>query len=323
VSARLFRCLACLALTALLAAAARPGFGQQPSPPVVVKIQQEKPQIEEASLPVDMSKGIVANATYFPGMAYGLTIGAERKRLTFSDGSARTTIRFDNQNIFPNAQQKPLPPGPGNRKRYGVISTFRHADIHITQTMEIVPGKPGPKPAPGQKRLMDTLLVRYTVENKGNQARSVGVRIRMDTYCWNTDGPHFAAATRPGRILDGHELKGKDVPDFITILAAPQNNPPWKAYFTTRFGSKYEGPDRVILTSHGAGEDGWNVQVFAGQFDTDAVFYWEPKVIPPGGKRELAFAHGQGIASNPEGRLSRARSSRSRPMWMTRSRASR
>src|SRR5262249_25326606 len=61
-----------------------------------------------------------------------------------------------------------------------------------------------------------------------------------------------------------------------------------------------EAPSRVLLTSHGAGDNGWDVPVIQAMGDSDVAFFWDPVTVPPGGKRELAYAHGQGIATSPE-----------------------
>src|SRR5262249_55031326 len=146
------------------------------------------------------------------------------------------------------------------------------------------------------KRQMDTLLIRYLIENKDTQPHDVGVRVRIDTFCWTNDGCLFASPEKhPGKLLDGVTLKGKDVPDYMQILQNNDlRNPGWVAHFTFKVG-RYDSPSRVACTRHGAGENGWDVQVIQAMGDSDVVFYWDPVKIPAGGKRELAFAHGQGI----------------------------
>jgi hypothetical protein len=264
---------------------------------VIVKIQDEKPAIEEVSLPVDAQ--VRAQPTFPGAMSYGLNI--EGKRLTFSNGSARTTLKIDNAVLQPGVQNKPLGPGPRGKPRHGVTATFVHNGVHVTQIMEVVPGKPSAKPRPGEKRRMDTLLIRYLLENKDSRPHTVGVRVRIDTYCWTNDGCLFASPEKfPKRLLDGVELKGKDVPDYAQILQMNNlQNPGWVGHFTFRIG-KLEPPSRVLFTWHGAADNGWDVRAMQAMGDSDAAFFWDPVMIPPGGKRELAFAHGQGIATNPE-----------------------
>ncbi|MCI0462608.1 MAG: hypothetical protein L0Z62_37130 [Gemmataceae bacterium] len=292
------KAVALAVVTALcLAALAHSGLAQDP-PPVVVKIEQDKPNVEAVVLAVDTSR--VHAQPSFPGrMSYGLNV--DGKRLTFGSGSATTTVKIDNQILQPAVGAQPLPPGPRGQKRIGVSSTFIHNNVHITQIMEVVPGKPGGKPQPGQKRLLDTLLIRYLIENKDTQAHSVGVRMFMDTYCWTNDGCLFASpTTHPNRILDGVELKDKNVPQYAQILQMPNlANPGWVAHFTFRIG-RLEPPSRVVFTGLGANSDGWNVQVMQAMGDSAACFLWDPVMVPAGGKRELAFAQGQGIATSPE-----------------------
>src|SRR5438477_134601 len=70
----------------------------------------------------------------------------------------------------------PLGKGPGGRKREGVKSVWVINNVHITQIIEIIPSKAAPKGAPGGKRHMDVMLLRYVVENKDTKAHSVGIR---------------------------------------------------------------------------------------------------------------------------------------------------
>jgi hypothetical protein len=286
-----------LGLLALSLLAASECPGQQPGRRVKVTIQDANPVIQEIALPIDPQ--IRAQPSYVGSMSYGLNV--DGKRLTFGAGSARTSLRIDGQILFPNAQQRPLGPGPRGKPRHGVVSTFVFNNVHVTQTMEIVPGKPSAKPKPGQKRRMDTLLIRYLVENKDSKAHAVGVRVRIDTYCWTNDGCLFASPEKhPGKILNGVELKGKDVPDYLQILQNNDlKNPGWVAHFTFKIG-RADGPNRVICTAHGAGENGWDVNVQQSFGDSDIAFFWDPVMIPAKGKREFAFAHGQGIATSPE-----------------------
>lgn len=269
--------------------------GQQ----VKVQIQEEK-TVEGAEVettgPVDPQP--VINPTFPGGMTYGLS--QSQPRLTFSTGSARTMFQIDGQMVFPNAPQTALPPDKKGQKRTGVQSTFTNGKVSVTQIMEVVPGRVSDKPPPGAKRKMNALLIRYVVENKDTAAHSVGVRVRIDTYCGNNDGCLFASPkTHKNQILDGIELKDKQVPDFLMILEQPNlQNPGAVGHFTFRMGNKYEPPNRVALTSHGAGENGWNVMVMQAMGDSDAAMYWDPRPIPPGAKREFAFAHGTGIASS-------------------------
>jgi len=285
-----------LTMVSLTMMVSSPAQSQQ----VKVQIQEEKTvegaQVESTGGPVDPQ--VVINPSFPGSMSYGLSAG--QARLTFSSGSARTMLSIDGQLTFPGVQQMPLPPDKKGKPRTGVQSTYTHQNkVVVTQIMEVVPGKVSDKVKPGTPRKMNALLVRYLVENKDTVAHNVGVRMRIDTYCGNNDGCLFASPkTHKDQILNGIELKGKQVPDFLMILENPDlKNPGFTGHFTFRMGNKYEPPTRVALTSHGAGENGWEVQVIAANGDSDVAFYWDPRPIPPGAKREFAYAHGVGIAS--------------------------
>jgi hypothetical protein len=125
----------------------------------------------------------------------------------------------------------------------------------------------------------------------------------MDMFLVNNDGALFAAPNRPKQILDGVELQDKDVPDFLQVLQVPNlQNPGYVAHFTYNLGKSVEKPNRVVLTSlGGAFGNGWDMRVFRAMGDSAIGFYWDPQKVPVGTKRHLAYAYGEGIATDPEG----------------------
>jgi hypothetical protein len=275
------------------------GVAQDKSPPYKITILEEKAQITDAILPIDPVIRLTVQQGGF--MAYGLA--AEGKRLTFSSGSARTSFRIDGQVIYPNnGPIQQLPPNPRGKPRFGTSHIWTQGDFRVTQTQEIVPSKLPGKAKPGQKRKMDTLLVRYLVENTGKQTHNFGLRMRADMYNWTTDGPEFAApTTMPGKVLNAASIEGKNIPEYLMSLQNPNlQNPGNVAYFTFKFSYKSELPSKVITTQHGAPDLGWDVQVMQYNGDSDIVLIWADKPIPPGGKREIVYGYGQGLATSPE-----------------------
>src|SRR5205085_902470 len=111
------------------------------------------------------------------------------------------------------------------------------------------------------KRKLDTALVRYTLENKDNASHQVAMRVGMDVYLVDNDGALFAAPNFPGKILDGVELKGKTIPDYLQILQRPDlKNPLWMAHLTFALGNGIEKPGKIVLTSLGAvAPDNWTL----------------------------------------------------------------
>lgn len=291
-------------------------LGQDAAGRFRVKFHDPKTEITETVLPVDPIPRI--RIGYTGAMDFGLTVEGG-KMLCCGDGAIRTMLRIDNRHIHsPQVMQRPvgLGKGPGGKPRPGQEVNFTFGNVHFKQVLEIVPSKSSgpakvlsPAPlAPGQraglKRRLDTVLIRYIAENKDTQPHTVGCRVRIDTLCAGNDGALFASpTTHPGKILNGIEFKDKEMPEFVQILQNPDlRNPGFVGHFTLRFGKqqKAEPPGRFAMTAHGAAENGWDVTVVQSQGDSDAVVYWEPKPLPPGGKREMIYAYGQGIASNPE-----------------------
>ena len=128
-------------------------------------------------------------------------------------------------------------------------------------------------------------------------------RTSVDILINNNDGALFASpTTHPGQVLNGVELKGKTFPEFLQVIENPNLNAPGMvAVMTFKFGSKIDGPNRIVLTNLGqVGAGQWDV-VAQQAGDSACAIFWEPKRIRPGQKREMAWAYGGGIASNPEG----------------------
>jgi hypothetical protein len=288
------------------------GTAQQAAGPVRVTVRDEQntSAAAEPVLPVDPQPRIQIGNGIGNGdeMAFGLSVNGQR--LCYNpQGGIATTFRINGQMIYPangvgtwEVRRQALPPSRLGKQRYGFTCVWVHNRIRVTQVVEIVPSRPAKK-AGGQKRLLDTVLVRYTVENKNAVAQEIGVRVYMDTYVIDNDGCLFAApSTHPGKILDGVELKDKQLPDVLQALQRPDlKNPGFVANYTLKFGKRLEGPNRVVVTQLGRlAPDGWNVIPAPAMGDSAMGMFWDPQKLPPNGKRELVYAYGVGVASNPE-----------------------
>lgn len=267
--------------------------GEKSSRPVKVKVEEEKAVVVEAELPVDPTERI----RFQPTGNFFLQINDEMGRTLHL--SHFPTFKIDGTTTFPGMDGGvpgmgiPLPKTAAGKARRGYMNTIKHGDVHITQWVELTPTK---SPAPGIKRQMDAVLVKYIFENKGKASHTVGVRTYMDTYVIDNDACQFAAPNRPGKILDGVEFKGKDVPDYVQMLQRPDlKNPGYVAHLTFALGA--ERPDRVVLTRHGAARDNWDIQVIGGGGDSGMAFFFDPKEIKPGAKREVMYTYGKGIGS--------------------------
>ncbi len=303
---RLSACLVAVPVVGcLLATVLTTAHAGGPAPRVHVKIEDAEPQITEAVLPVDPQPRIAYGVG--PNMSWGLSYNGQR--ITYSPQAGHDIkVRIDGREyIFGQPpgrwapQQAPLGKGAFGRQRHGIKSTYIVNNVHITQTLEIVPGKPSAKPTPGQKRQFDTLLVRYFVENKDNRPHKVAIRITIDMFMINNDGALFASpTTHPKQILNGVLLQGKTMPAYVQVLQIPNlQNPGQVAHFTLKMGKRLEGPSRMVLTNLGFCFQGWDVPAQPAGDSAVAIFF-DDKAVPPHGKREMAYAYGIGIASSPE-----------------------
>jgi hypothetical protein len=293
VLARLAVCLVLgLALFAL-----QPGFAQQKTANKPVKVTIDTEEAEVVALPLDPVVRI--EHQYVGNMSFGVT--AEGKMLTCGPGAAHTLFKINNQVFFPDIvpQQQALPPGPNGKKRNGIQATWKRGDVHFTQVIEIIPGRPLDKNA-AQKRRMDCLLIKYIIENTGAADVTVGVRQHIDTLVVNNDGAIFAAPeAHPNKLLDGVAFKGKDVPEIVEILErADLKNPGFKGVFTFKVG-KLQGPDRIVLTGLRAGGE-WDIAAVPAMGDSACAFFWENITVKAKSKHEVGFGYGQSRALNPE-----------------------
>src|SRR6266545_2310268 len=277
---------------------------QGANPPVKVKIEDDQPEITEAVLPVDPTPRI--KYTIGPNHSFGLMYNGQRITYGGMFGGHDVKVRIDGQEfIFGQAPGRliaakvPLAKGPFGRVRHGVGAAWEHKNVHITQIYEIIPSKPAVKGA-GQKRLLDTLLVRYIVENKDAQPHKVAIRNTIDMYVVDNDGALFASpTTHPKQILNGHLFKGKDTPLFVQVLQRPNLAQPGQVcQFTLRIG-RIEGPSRFVLTNLGQCFGGWEVPAQQAG-DSAVALFFDDQELRPQGKRDMAYAYGIGIASSPE-----------------------
>jgi hypothetical protein len=277
------------------------GFAQEPGskPPVQVKIQDEKPVVVEAVLPIDPTQHVqLINQA---NMLVMIRVDNQNLHL----GYLQTTFHIDGQIMFAGnppgrmvIQNQALPNAKDGKPREGRMSVYELGKLSITQEVEPVVTKG----QGGENRRKDAAMVRYSVENHDDHPHKVGVRVFMNVYILNNRGALFAAPNQPGKVLDGLELKGDKVPDYLQILQrANLKDPGFIAHLTCNFGSGIERPDRLVMTRVGAAVNQWDVQIVPANGLSALATYWDPKEVRPHGHRKLAYAFGQGIAPRPDG----------------------
>jgi hypothetical protein len=265
------------------------------------------------------------------------------KRLTFDrwGRTNNTCVRIDGREALfghdlrgkPRGRwverEAPLGQDASGRERQGLRSTWLWPDsnIRLTQQVEVVPGS--------QSRLLDTCLVRYTLENADSEPHDVGVRFMLDTFIGANDGVPFYV---PGRSEPCNTQlrfdRPDEVPDFIQALendTGDLSNPGTVATLQFRVGQGLEAPERVTLggwpnerlrefgVTQAAGLSTlWEVPVVPmkelvrlaqgrwtnAEPDSAVAIYWGPKTLPPGGRRDVGFTYGLGkVAAEGQGKL--------------------
>jgi hypothetical protein len=248
-----------------------------------------------------------------------------QKPLTYSnEGSTNNTrLKIDGKDMDLGkgagkwlVQGEDIPDDPERKTKKGTRSVLRAGDIEITQILEIVPSKlpveVGPEDTKELKYVLDTLLVRYILVNKGKVQHTAGLRVQVDTLIGYkedgspNDGVPFTIPGRPGLCDTRADLRGKDVPAFIQALEVPDlQKPGLVAHLTLKPGGKLDPPDRVCLAHWEGGDSPWETRlepIDNGQFKDSAVFlYWNEKPLKPGQKRQFGFAYGMGGVDADQG----------------------
>jgi hypothetical protein len=257
------------------------------------------------------------------------------KRLTFDEWgrSNNTCLRIDGKDfLFGEApgrwldREVPLGKDDAGRERDGLSSTWvlDGPRLQVTQVAEVVAGE--------QSRILDTCLVRYTLENRDDKPHRVGIRFLLDTFIGANDGVPF---TIPGSAGLCDTLRvfrtPAEVPDYIQALEKDDlRNPGTVAHVQFRVGSRVEPPGRVILGGwphrdlrirfgYFGADDQWTLWKVPevsmrelhqrGQLkdgtkpapDSAVTMYWEERELGPGEKREVGFSYGLGNVSSGEG----------------------
>ncbi|HYT87535.1 MAG TPA: hypothetical protein VEL76_02345 [Gemmataceae bacterium] len=294
--------------------------------PVKVDIKDEPEEVEPVKGkptggPVDPTPRVTYN--YGPNQRFGITAMKDQfgrplnKRITYSFNGAtsNTRLKIDGQDRDfgePTGQWlskgKKIADNPTRQSKNGSISILQVGTLKISQILEVVPSKQ-PVPVAGgvRKRLLDTVLIRYVLENNDNRPHALGIRAHVDTLIGNNDGVPFTVPGRGGLVDTFHDFRQpNEVPDFIQALEVPNlQNPGTVAHMTLKVGGGLEPPSRVSLTHWPTGNAPWEVPVMHMGTDSAVIIYWNERVLQPKQKREVGFAYGLGAvdASEAAGKL--------------------
>jgi hypothetical protein len=196
---------------------------------------------------------------------------SKKKRLTYFDEgtSNNTVIRIEGNDYLLGSGPRGRwietnvalgdamdAPDHAKRKRRGRIAKYLYENekIQVTQIVEVIPNEqPVEVKYKGKNRemhLLDTVLVKYEIENLDNRPHKVGLRFLLDTFIGANDGVPF---TIPGQSalcktkFDFDPAKGIKIPDYIQALENPDiKNPGTVAHLSLRIPG-IKDPSRVTL----------------------------------------------------------------------------
>jgi hypothetical protein len=282
--------------------------------PVVLPVKVEfKDEPQEGGGPgkgdVPVDDRPVVHFQYGGRGRFGLIDARSNKRLTFSPNGGTNTcvIGVDKATAEVGAgapeQINDLPADPLRPAQVGTKSVWAYGGVELTQVYQLVPSKLPVDVGGVQKRLVDTLLVRYTITNRDRRAHNVGLRNQVDTLIGGNDGVPFTVPGLRGLVDTFHDFKTpKSVPEFIQALeVANLQAPGTVAHMTLKVGGGLEPPSRVSLTRWPGGNLSWNIPVVHMSRDSAVILYWNAKSLPPGKSREFGFAYGLGSVTASEG----------------------
>src|SRR5262249_49889341 len=264
--------------------------------PVKVEIKDEPPEvppgIKAVGGPVDPTQRLMYQ--YGRNQRFGITALKDtfgqplNKRITYSHDGATSNTRIrvnaqDGEHGEPSGRwlvrAAPIPNDPIRQSHNGTASVLMVGTVRISQFVEIVPSKQPVQVTPGvSRRLLDTVLVRYLIENLDRRAHTVGLRVQVDTLIGNNDGVPFTVPGFAGLVNTMADFRTpQEVPEFIQALEFPNlQNPGTVALMTLKPGGGLEPPGRVSLT-HWAPEAPWEVGVRHMGTDSAVIIYWNPK----------------------------------------------
>jgi hypothetical protein len=232
------------------------------------------------------------------------------KRLTFDPRgvSNSTVVKIgNNERMFAEKTNGGWDAKPVLTSRgMGMVGAWTFNEkVLVRQRAELIPGEPV-EVSPGfSRQSLDTCLIRYEIENRGQRPQKVGLRLLLDTYIGKNDGPTFAVPELPKLVDTQMDFKpAKKVPDFVEALERPNvQDPGTVVHIGFRLADKLEVPERVSLTRY-PGTDGrrhFDVpmkDIGSGlASDSSVVVYWSEELMAPGRVRKLGFSIGLGNVS--------------------------
>jgi hypothetical protein len=172
--------------------------------------------------------------------------------------------------------------------------------VRVTQVVELVPG---------QGRLLDTVLVHYTLKNESNTPRQLGIRVMLDTFIGANDGVPFRIPGRSRFLETKEDFNEKQTPVYIQAWERPDlKNPGTIAHLGLKGieipGLNLEPIELLRICRWHGSEARWKWEPEAineppdQAKDSCVVLYWADRKTEPGERRDMAFTYGLNAISS-------------------------
>jgi hypothetical protein len=175
-----------------------------------------------------------------------------------------------------------------------------------------------------QSGVLDTCLVQYAVQNRGQEPHKVGLRVMFDTYIGANDGVPFAIPGHKGLVTTPQTFTEKQVPDYLQALERPNLKDPGTVAHLGLKGIEvpkvdFEPITKLLITSWKSAGTRWepiaDVEIPSDPEllglppkpkeetikDSCVFLYWDYRPMNPAEVRHMAFSYGLNAISTPEG----------------------
>ncbi len=124
-------------------------------------------------------------------------------------------------------------------KGYTSVWAMTNPSVEITQSLRIIPG--------AQTNKLDTVLVRYRIENRGNKNLTIGFRTLLDTFIGSNDGVPFLIPGDSELCSSSKIMNSAGVPDFLQALENNDLNNPGTVANLSLLNPGLEKPSKLTL----------------------------------------------------------------------------
>jgi hypothetical protein len=266
-------------------------------------------------------------ARYNEAMRFGIAMVKEpdperpgkNKRLTYDENGAtnNTCIKIDDEDLLfgfvGQSSWWARDPRKGELKRIDPKTGDSRAEwdtksrILVTQSVRLVAGE--------QTRVLDTYLVRYTIENRSKEHHKVGLRVMLDTFIGANDGSPFVIPGQSGLLETMRVFSQKEIPDYVEALEhSDLLNPGTVAHLGLK-GLRTPDPHGLepllemrICRWPQNSEVRWDWDLEPINKDPDkkdscVALYWAYQDMNPSEVREMAFTYGLNAVSSGDGQI--------------------